>query len=147
MTSMLMFAQSIKPIEIIIVCNKGKMADIVLWIYFLLLFQLCIVSGMWLSTVSHSLHASSAACVGGVGPWRGTFLSSSSKMSAQMSINFLSISVVHFTLGFFLLSPLLSILFAPASKIIWMSTSPWQPLSCRHSHHVRVTSMLTFCNV
>ena len=28
MTSMLMFAQSIKPIGIIMVCNKGKMADI-----------------------------------------------------------------------------------------------------------------------
>ena len=47
--SMLMFAQSSKPIEIIIVCNKEKMADIVLWIYLLSLFWLCITSGMWLN--------------------------------------------------------------------------------------------------
>ena len=34
---------------IIIVCNKGKRADIVLWIFLLLLFQLRIASGMWLN--------------------------------------------------------------------------------------------------
>ena len=39
---------------IIIVRNKGNRVDIVLWIYLLLLFQLCIASGMWLNRL-HSV--------------------------------------------------------------------------------------------
>ena len=36
-------------IEIVIVCTKGKMADIVLWMYLLSLFQPHITSGMRLN--------------------------------------------------------------------------------------------------